>query len=95
LQSDERLCHSAPASHPRKEHVQQGPFASRALPRFLATMGPSYTRSPSPPSRVAGCAVYLAPSLSRRGETGFTSCSARPCQRAAANTPPEGPAAAR
>jgi hypothetical protein len=36
-----------------------------------------------------GYTAYLAPPLSRREEEGFSSCSTRPCHRAAAVTPPE------
>ena len=37
---------------------------------------------------VAGYAIYLGPAISRRGEEGFSSCSACPCHRAVASTPP-------
>src|SRR5271157_736071 len=47
LQIHGRLCHLAPASHlDGGVTEQQGPFAPRALPRFLATTGPSSTLSP-------------------------------------------------
>src|SRR6202047_3150646 len=36
----------------------------------------------------AGYAIYLAPVISPRGEEGFSSCSACPCHRAVASTPP-------
>src|SRR6516162_6980260 len=36
-----------------------------------------------------GYTAYLAPPLSRREEEGFSSCSTRPCHRAAAITPSE------
>ena len=38
---------------------------------------------------VAGYRTYLAPTLSRRGEEGFSSCLACPCHCAAASTPPQ------
>lgn len=38
---------------------------------------------------IAGYTAYLLPPLSQRGEEGFTSCSTRPCHRAAAAAPPE------
>ena len=38
---------------------------------------------------VTGYRVYLAPAISRRGEEGFSSCSACPCHRAVATTPPK------
>src|SRR5262249_43826066 len=42
---------------------------------------------------ITGYTAYLAPSLSRRDEEGFSSCSARPRHHAVALTPPEEPAA--
>src|SRR6201982_2153822 len=41
---------------------------------------------------VAGYTAYLAPAISRRDEEGFSSCSACPCHRAVASTPPRGTA---
>jgi hypothetical protein len=41
----------------------------------------------------AGYRIYLAPGISPRDEEGFSSCSACPCQRAVAITPPEWSAA--
>src|SRR5262252_6098217 len=38
---------------------------------------------------VAGYTAYLAPAISRWGEEGFSSCSACPCRRAVASTPPK------
>src|SRR5262249_44826681 len=37
----------------------------------------------------AGYTAYLAPTISRRGEEGFSSCLACPCHRAVASTPPK------
>ena len=37
----------------------------------------------------SGYTTYLAPPISRWGEDGFSSCSARPCHRATPTTPPE------
>ena len=37
----------------------------------------------------AGYSAYLAPAISCRGETGFSSCSVCPCHRAIATTPPK------
>src|SRR3974377_1746302 len=37
---------------------------------------------------VAGYTAYLAPAISPRDEEGFSSCSACPCHRAVASTPP-------
>jgi hypothetical protein len=72
------------------ERVQQGPFAPRELPRFIATTDPSATVSCSIDFPVdAGYTIYLAPSISRWDEDGFSSCSAHPCHRAAPTTPPE------
>jgi hypothetical protein len=36
----------------------------------------------------AGYTAYLAPTISRQDEEGFSSCSACPCHRAVASTPP-------
>lgn len=36
----------------------------------------------------AGYTAYLAPAISRRDQEGFSSCSACPCHRAVASTPP-------
>src|SRR6202521_5558527 len=36
----------------------------------------------------AGYTAYLAPTISRRDEEGFSSCLACPCHRAVASTPP-------
>src|SRR5947208_250996 len=48
LQIDGRLYHLAPASRVGEGVAeQQGPFAPRALPRLIATAGPSATLSPS------------------------------------------------
>jgi hypothetical protein len=48
LQTDGRRYHAAPASRVVGGNAeQQGPFAPRALPRLLATAGPSATLSPS------------------------------------------------
>src|SRR6478736_3538190 len=64
-----------------EEYEQQGPFAPRALPRLVATAGPSATLSP--PADFPGCPV-IRPGLLRRfrerGEEGFPSCSASPRQ---------------
>ena len=59
--------------------MQQGPFAPRALPRFNATTDPAATVSSSDRfPGASGYAVYLAPSISRRDEDGFSSCLACP-----------------
>ena len=71
--------------------MQQGPFAPRALPRFNATTDPAATVSSSTVfPGASGYAVYLAPSISRRDEDGFSSCLACPCHRAVPTTPPQG-----
>src|SRR5271165_1609014 len=49
-------------------------------------------RHPLAFDRLPGCAgytIYPAPAISRRGEEGFSSCSACPCHRAVASTPPK------
>jgi len=56
----------------RKPKTQQGLFAPQALPRFVATAGPSATLSPF--RRLPGSASYTAsllPSISRPGRVGF------------------------
>src|SRR5262245_28506526 len=79
------------------------------LVKELRTAGPLRSAGVTPPRRycgplrhplafgrlpgVAGYTAYLAPSLSRRGEEGFSSCSMCPGHRAVAPTPPERPAA--
>ena len=55
--------------------MQQGPFALRAVAPFQRYYGPSrhrlvFNRFPG----ASGYAVYLAPSVSRRDEDGFSSC---------------------
>jgi hypothetical protein len=68
--------------------MQQGSFAPRALPRFIATANLAATVSPSVDFPVcAGYATALAPPISRWGEDGFSSCSACPCHRAVPNHP--------
>jgi hypothetical protein len=67
---------------------QQGLFAPRALPRFVATTDPSATlssfhRLPG----VSGYTVSFSPPISQRDEEGFSSCLAHPCHRAVAITP--------
>src|SRR5438094_8539974 len=42
-----------------------------------------------PISRLSVIRFLYAPPISRRGEEGFSSCSAYPCHRAVATTPPE------
>ena len=65
-------------------------MAPRALPRFIATTGPTATVSSSAAfPGDAGYTTYLAPPISRWDEDGFSSCSAHPCHRAAPTTPPE------
>jgi hypothetical protein len=50
LQTDGRHCQAAPAFHVVGGIAeQQGPFAPRALPRLIATPGPSATLSPAIP----------------------------------------------
>ncbi len=85
------LYHHTPASPcwPRN-HTQQGPLAPRELPHFIATTDPAATVSSSTAFPVeAGYTAYLAPTISRWDEDGFSSCLAHPCHRAAPTTPPE------
>jgi hypothetical protein len=72
----------------QKNYKQQGRFAPRALPRFIATSGPSDSLSPSARfPGVPGYTAYLAPPISQRDEEGLSSCSARPCHHAVDNHP--------
>ena len=90
LQIDGRLYHLAPASRVVGEITNSrapslhGHYPASSLLR--AHPPPSRLR---PTSRVAGYTAYPAPPLSRRDEEGFSSCSACPCHRAVATTPPE------
>ena len=70
-----------------------GPLRSTNITRFTATTGPSVTLSSSIDFLGSPVIRLPAPSISRRDEEGFSSCSAHPCHRAAANTPPECPTA--
>ena len=70
--------------------VQQGSFAPRALPRFVATTNLAAAVSSS--ADFPGLPVIRPTWLrrfSRRDEDGFSSCSTCPCHRAAPTTPPE------
>ena len=68
--------------------VQQGSFAPRALPRFIATASPAATVSSS--ADFPGSPVIRPTWLRRflgRDEDGFSSCSTCSCHRAARNHP--------
>ena len=74
-----------------KELCAAGPLCSTGVAPFQRYYGPSrhrlvFDRFPG----ASGYAVYLAPSISRRDEDGFSSCLACPCHRAVPTTPPEG-----
>ncbi len=71
--------------------MQQRPLGSTGVTPLRRYYGPSrhrlvFGRFPGGP----GYTVYLAPSISRRDEDGFSSCLACPCHRAVPTTPPEG-----
>src|SRR5215510_9951242 len=69
-------------------NVQQGPFAPWALPHFIATTDLAVTVSPAVDFPVVPVIrPCFAPSISRSGEDGFSSCSACPCHRAVPNHP--------
>ena len=73
-----------------EEAQTAGSLCSANITSRLHSYGP--LRHPLPVGRLPGCSgytAYLAPAFSRREEEGFSSCSARPCRRAAATTPPE------
>ena len=70
-----------------------GPLRSTDITPLHRSYGP--IRHPLACGRlpgVAGYTAYLASAISRRDEEGFSSCSARPCHRAVASTPPRGTA---
>jgi len=67
-----------------------GPLCSTEITPLHRYYGPD--RHPLAFDRLPGCAgytIYPAPAISRRGEEGFSSCSACPCHRAVASTPPK------
>src|SRR5208283_3106909 len=67
-----------------------GPLCSTEITPLRRYYGPD--RHPLAFDRLPGCAGYTidpAPAISRRGEEGFSSCSACPCHRAVASTPPK------
>src|SRR5262245_31772616 len=68
--------------------MQQGFFAPRALPRFLATASLAAAVSSSGDfPEAAGYTTDPLHRLSRWDEAGFSSCSTCPCHRAAPNHP--------
>src|ERR1700761_2308075 len=75
---------------PMLETLQMaGPLRSTDITPLPHYSGPSrhplvFGRLPG----VVGYTAYLAPAISRRDEEGFSSCSACPCHRAVASTPP-------
>ena len=74
-----------------KELCAAGPLCSTGVAPFQRYYKPSrhrlvFDRFPG----ASGYAVYLAPSISRRDEDGFSSGLACPCHRAVPTTPPEG-----
>src|SRR5215831_5381597 len=85
---DGRFYHFTPAFLIGSDvHVQQGPFAPWALPTSsLLRTWPSPSRLSST-SRLRQLYDGVAPSISRWGEDGFSSCSACPCHRAVPNHP--------
>src|SRR5260221_4398588 len=75
---------------PMLETLQMaGPLRSADITPLHRYYGPS--RHPLVFDRLpgfAGYTAYLAPTISRRDEEGFSSCLACPCHRAVASTPP-------
>ena len=74
-----------------KELCAAGSLCSTGVAPFQRYYGPSrhrlvFDRFPG----ASGYAVYLAPSISRRDEDGFSCCLACPCHRAVPTTPPQG-----
>lgn len=90
LQIDGRLCHLAPASHLVQGLPTVGRLRSTGitpLQRYYAPIRHPLAFGPLP--GVAGYRTYLAPGISPRGETGFSSCLACPCHHAVATHPAE------
>src|SRR5215204_1225900 len=77
------------------ESVQTaGPLCSTEITPYLRYYGPiRHPLASRPTSRYYGYRASFLPPISRRGEEGFSSCSAYPCHRAVATTPPECPVA--
>ncbi len=71
LQTDGGLCHPALASLLCSDCLRQGPFALRALPRFLAHTDPSVRLSPSPHFAFRLARLPCFRGLSPRGEEPF------------------------
>ena len=88
MQTDGRRCHGTPASRVGGDTAhQQGPFAPRALPRFVATADPSVTLSPS--AHFPGSLVIGQPRLRRfRGGTRRASPVARRALATVPSLPP-------
>jgi hypothetical protein len=85
LQTDGRHCQVAPAFHVVGGIAeQQGPFAPRALPRLIATPGPSATLSPAthfPGALVIGQRLLRAFAAGRGGLLQLHDASLLPCRR--------------
>src|SRR6202022_3423653 len=74
---------------PMLETLMAGPLRSAditPLHRYYGPSPPPLVFGPLP--GFAGYTAYLAPTISRRDEEGFSSCLACPCHRAVASTPP-------
>jgi hypothetical protein len=90
LQLNRRLCHPAPASHVVQGLPTVGRLRSAGItppPRYCTPIRHPLAFGPLP--GVAGYRAYLAPGISPRGETGFSSCLACPCPHAVATHPAE------
>jgi hypothetical protein len=90
LQLNRRLCHPAPASHVVQGLPPVGRLRSTGItppPRYCTPIRHPLAFGPLP--GVAGYRASLAPGISPRGETGFSSCLARPCPHAVATHPAE------
>ena len=88
LQTNGRRCHAALASHVAGRVTNsRAPSLHRHYPAStLLWTRPTPSRL-RPLSRCAGYTAYLAPSISRRDEEGFSSCLACPCHHAVDNHP--------
>ncbi len=94
LQVYRRFCHRHCLSFCRKIAITAGLLCSTGVTPLQSSYEP--LRLPLASVRFpGGCRLYgrAAPQISPWGEEGLSSCSARPCHRAVAATPPECPAA--
>ena len=95
LQTDGGLCHPALASLLCSDCLRQGPFAPRALPRFVAPTDPSVRLSPSPHFAFRLARLPCFRGFSPRGEEPFPVFSHDLVHVLPSFTPPDGDSADR